>query len=89
MASKVSGAKPGMTHTESGGDANDDSLALQLLGEVDLVAGGVLDQDIEIGDGIALLNKRRDGVVEKRPLGQDARNASGQTASGEHCELMN
>lgn len=73
-----------MLRTESGGNADDDTLSLQLLGQVDLVAGGVLDQDVEIGDGVSLLNESRRGAVEQRPLRQGAGDGS-ETTSSEHC----
>lgn len=42
-------------HTEGSWDADDNTLALKLLGDVDLVARRGLDE-VDVGDGIADLN---------------------------------
>lgn len=70
--------------TESSGDANNNTLALELLGEVDLVAGGVLNKDVQVRDSIALLDEGRRGLVEEGGLGPDAGNVDSEAASGEH-----
>lgn len=77
----------GQSRTESSRDTDDDTLALDLLGQVDLVAGRVLHQDIQVGDGVALLDEGRRGVMEERGLGPDAGELSSETASGEHSEM--
>lgn len=71
------------SRTEGGGSANDNSLVLDLLGQVDLVTGGVLDQDVQVGDGVALLHERGRGAVEERCLRADAGDVGCNTA-GEH-----
>ena len=77
-------------HTECGGCANDDTLALDLLGKVNLVARRVLNQDVEIRDGVSFLDEGRSGVVEEGPLGQGAREGGSEAASSEHdgCYVM-
>lgn len=70
--------------TEGRRNTDDNGLALDLLGEVDLVTGGVLDEHIEIGDGVAFLNEGGSGVVEEGTLRQGAGKTGGETASGEH-----
>lgn len=72
-------------HTESSRNTDNNTLALQLLGEVDLVAGGVLDEDIQVGDSVSLLDECGRSLVEERGLGANARNASSETTSGKHC----
>lgn len=74
----------GAGRAESCGNADNDALALQLAGEVDLVAGRVLNQNIKVGNGVALLDESRSSVVEQSPLGEDAGNTSGETAGSEH-----
>lgn len=50
---------------ECGGDTDDVAVArLELLGEVDLVTGRVLDQDVEVGDLLADANHSSRGRVE-------------------------
>ena len=71
------------SRTEGSWGANDDSLILDLLGQVDLVAGGVLDQDIQVGDGVALLHERGRGAVEEGCLRANAGDVGCDTA-GEH-----
>ena len=71
-------------HTEGCGDADNDALALELVGEVDLVTGRVLNKDIKVGDGVSLLDESWGSVVEQGPLRQGAGNASGDTAGSEH-----
>lgn len=71
------------SRTEGSGSANDDSLALDLLGQIDLVAGGVLDQDVEVGDSVALLHERGRGAVEEGCLRANAGDVGCDTA-GEH-----
>lgn len=73
-------------HTESSRSADNDTLALNLLGKVNLVARGVLSQNFEIRDGIALLDESRRGVVEKSRLGPGGGDAGCEAASGEHAE---
>jgi hypothetical protein len=69
------------SRTKGGGGANDNSLALDLLGEVDLVTRRVLDEDVQVGDGVALLDEVACGAVEGGDL--DAGESGGETA-GEH-----
>lgn len=76
------------THTESCGDTDDNALALELLGEVDLVARGVLDQHVQIGNGISLLHKGGCSVVEEGGLGTHTREVGSDTTSSEHGELV-
>lgn len=71
-------------HTECGGSTNDDTLALDLLGKVNLVARRVLNQDVEIRDGVSFLDEGRCSVVEESPLGQGARKGGSEAASSEH-----
>lgn len=71
------------SRTEGSWRANDDSLVLDLLGQIDLVAGGVLDQDVEVGDGVALLYERGRGAVEEGGLRANAGDVGCDTA-GEH-----
>lgn len=68
---------------EGGRSANDNSLVLDLLGQVDLVTGGVLDQDVQAGDGVALLHERGRGAVEEGCLRANAGDIGCDTA-GEH-----
>lgn len=69
--------------TEGSGGTNDHGLVLDLLGQVDLVARGVLDQDVKVGDSIALLHESGRGAVEEGSLRANARNVC-ETTSGEH-----
>ena len=71
-------------HTESSRSADNDTLALNLLGKVNLVARRVLNQDVEIRDGVSFLDEGRSGVVEEGPLGQGAREGGSEAASSEH-----
>lgn len=71
------------SRTEGGRSANDNSLVLDLLGQVDLVTGGVLDQDVQAGDGVALLHERGRGAVEEGCLRANAGDIGCDTA-GEH-----
>lgn len=71
------------SHTEGSWSANDDSLVLDLLGQIDLVTGGVLDQDVQVRDGVALLHERGRGAVEEGSLRANARDVGCDTA-GEH-----
>ena len=77
-----------MRRTKGSRRANDNTLALNLLGEVDLVTRGVLDQDVEIRNGVALLDESRTGVVEESTLGEGAREGVSNTASSEHREVF-
>lgn len=72
------------SHTEGRRGANDDTLALDLLGEVDLVTGGVLNQDVQVGDGVALLDEGGRGVMEESSLRPHARDVRSETAGGKH-----
>lgn len=65
--------------TESRRGANDDTLALDLLGEVDFVAGRVLDE-VKVGDGVALLHEGGRRRVEGPRTG----NLSRKSTSGKH-----
>lgn len=68
-----------MARTEGCGSADDHSLALDLLGEIDLVAGRVLDEDVQVGNGVALLDEVPGGAVEGG--GPDAGDVGCDTAS--------
>jgi hypothetical protein len=68
-----------MPRTEGSGSADDHSLALDLLGEIDLVAGRVLDEDVQVGNGVALLDEVPGGAVEGG--GPDAGDVGCDTAS--------
>lgn len=72
------------SHTEGCRGANDDTLALDLLGEVDLVTGGVLNQDVQVGDGVALLDEGGRGVMEESSLSPHARGVGSETAGSKH-----
>lgn len=72
------------THTESSRRANNDTLALDLLGKVDLVTGGILDQHVEVRNGVSLLHEGGSGLVEEGPLGDGTGEAGCETTSGEH-----
>lgn len=74
--------------TEGSRNADDDTLALDLLGEIDLVPGGVLNQDVQVGNGIALLNEGGRGVMEEGGLSPDAGEVSSEPASSEHGETQ-
>lgn len=76
----------GGARTKGGRSANDNTLVLDLLGQVDLVTRGVFDEDVEVGEGVALLNEGRGGVVEEGALGERAREGGSETTSGEHGE---
>lgn len=71
-------------HTEGCGNTDNDAFALEFIGEVDLVTGGVLNQDIKIRDGVPFLDESWSSVVEQGPLGEGAGYTSGETAGGEH-----
>lgn len=68
-----------MSRTEGSGSADDHSLALDLLGEIDLVAGRVLDEDVQVGNGVALLDEVPGGAVKGG--GPNAGDAGCDTAS--------
>ncbi len=68
-----------MSRTEGCRSADDHSLALDLLGEIDLVAGRVLDEDVQVGNGVALLDEVPGGAVEGG--GPDAGDVGCDTAS--------
>ena len=70
--------------TECCGNTDNDTLARKLLGEVDLVTGRAFDQ-VNVGDGVTLLDEGGRGAVERRDTG--ARNTSSKTTSGEHFQL--
>jgi len=70
--------------TECCRNTDNNTLARKLLGEVDLVTGGAFDQ-VNVGNGVSLLDERGCGTVERRDTG--ARDASSETTSGEHFQL--
>lgn len=74
-----------MSRTEGSGSADDHSLALDLLGEIDLVAGRVLDEDVQVGNGVALLDEVPGGAVEGG--GPDAGDVGCDTASEHHGSI--
>ena len=74
----------GGTRTKSSRSANDNTLVLDLLGQIDLVTGGVFHEDVDVGKGVALLDEGRSGVVEEGALGEGAREGGSETAGGEH-----
>lgn len=78
------GGGVGVSRTEGSRGTNDDTLALDLLGQIDLVAGRVLDQHVKVWDGITLLHKGRRGVVEERGLGAHAWDVGCESTGGEH-----
>jgi hypothetical protein len=52
-------------HTEGSWDSDDQRLAsLDLLAQIDFVARGVLNQNINVGNLVADLNKSAGGAVE-------------------------
>ena len=75
------------SRTESCGDTDDYTLALQLIGEVDLVAGGVLDE-VQAGNGVALLDESGRGAVKESSLGARAGKVGGETTCSKHCEVL-
>lgn len=72
------------SRTEGSWGTDDHGLVLDLLGQIDLVAGGVLDQDVQVGNGIALLHERGRGAVEEGSLRANAGKVGGEAAGGEH-----
>ena len=74
----------GGARTKSSRSANDNTLVLDLLGQIDLVTGGVFHEDVDVGKGVALLDEGRSGVVEEGALGEGAREGGSETAGGEH-----
>lgn len=70
--------------TECCRNTDNDTLARKLLGEVDLVTWGAFDQ-VNVGDGVSLLDERGRGAVERRHTG--ARDTSSETTSGEHFSI--
>lgn len=70
--------------TKGSGSTNNNTLALDLLGEIDLVSGGVFDQDVKVRNGVALLDESRSGVVEESALGESAGERGSDTTSSEH-----
>lgn len=73
-----------MIHTVSGGDTDDDTFTLELLGKVDLVSWRVLNQDVEVWDRISLLDECRCSLVEQGPLAESAGSARSKAAGSEH-----
>lgn len=70
--------------TKSSRGPDNDALSFDLLGKIDLVARGVLSQDLEVRDRVAFLDEGRRGVVEEGSLGPGGRNAGCETAGSEH-----
>lgn len=71
--------------TESSWGADDDTLlSLELLGQVDLVSGGSLDQDVEVGQRVTGLDESSSSVVEECPLRTCTREGGGETSGCEH-----
>lgn len=71
-------------HTESCRGANNHTLSLEFLGQVDLVTGRALDQDVKVRERVSNLDEGRPGVMEQCPLSMDARKGGGKTLSCEH-----
>lgn len=70
--------------TESSWNTDNDTLASQLFGDVDLVAGRVFDE-VDVGDGITDFDKGRASRVEEGGLGAEgARHGGREAAGGEH-----
>lgn len=74
------------SRTEGGWGANDNSLALDLLGEVDFVAGRVLDQNVQVRNGVALLDEAARCAVEGG--GADAGKVGGNAAGEHNCDSI-
>lgn len=70
--------------TEGSWGSNDNALVLDLLGQVDLVSGGVLDETVEVGDGVALLHEYGRRTVEEGGLRANAWHVGCDAAGGEH-----
>jgi hypothetical protein len=51
-------------HTEGRWNTDNDALALELIGEVDLVTGRVLYQDIKVWDGVSFVDESGSRAVE-------------------------
>lgn len=73
-----------MTRTKSGRHPDDHTIAFDLLGQIDLVARGVLSQDLQVRDGVAFLDEGRRGPVEEGRLGSCGGNTRGEAAGSEH-----
>lgn len=72
------------SRTEGSWSSDDNTLVLDLLGQVDFVSGGVLDEAIEVGDGVALLHECGRGAVEEGGLRANAGHVGCEAAGGEH-----
>lgn len=76
----------GGKHTKSSWNTDNNTLASQFFGDVDLVAGRVFDE-VDVGDGIADFDKGWASRVEEGGLGAEgARHGSCEAAGGEHCD---
>lgn len=72
----------------SWGADNDAICTLELLCQVDLVSGRALDQDVEVGQRVAGLDKGSPSVVEERPLRACPREGGGEASGCEHGECL-
>lgn len=70
-------------HTEGCRHADNDALALELLGNVDFVAGRGLDE-LNVGDGIANLDICTGRRLEGASSAKGARGGCHESAGGEH-----
>jgi hypothetical protein len=78
----------GGRRTESSWNTDNDTLASQFFGDVDLVAGRVFDE-IDVGDGIADFDKGWASRVEEGGLGaESARHGGCEAARGEHFAIV-
>jgi hypothetical protein len=74
---------PMWQHTEGGRHTDDDALALELLGDVDLVARRGLDK-LNVGDGIANLDIGTGRRLEGTGSAKGTRGGCHESAGGEH-----
>ena len=78
----------GGRRTESSWNTDNDTLASQFFGDVDLVAGRVFDE-IDVGDGIADFDKGWASRVEEGGLGAEgARHGGCEAARDEHFAIV-
>jgi hypothetical protein len=74
-------------HTEGSRDTDDDALALELLGDVDLVARRGLDE-LDVGNGIANLDIGTGRRLEGTGSAKGARGGCCESAGGKHGDCL-
>ena len=72
------------SHTKGGRNTNNKTFSLELLGQIDFVAWGIFNEDIQIWYSVALLDESGRGVVEESGLSPHARDAGYDLAYSEH-----